>query len=204
MATSNAVHTYTELLNTGVTLHVTALESPYTGIRVELLGRRQGPDGTPLLLVRQELVPHLIEIPSGDTNIHEVEFHEGEPQKLVAQQLLKTAGIVAAAEERFAHGEMVEEDQLTRVPLRPIKFQHTADDFWALYQSSVSAVERRRAQFFALLAEGRSEKDVLEITKYASTTAQQIIGRYNTLGLASLQDKRIHQRGRSKLLTADE
>ena len=60
---------------------------------------------------------------------------------------------------------------------KPIQFQHTVDDFWTIYRSSVCAIERRRAQFFALLAEGRGEEDVLNITKYAVSTARLMIGR---------------------------
>ena len=87
---------------------------------------------------------------------------------------------------------------------KPIHFQHTADDFWTIYRSSVCAVERRRAQFFALLAEGRSEEEVLNVTKYAVSTARLMIDRYHTLGLPGLQDGRDHNRGRPRVLTADE
>ena len=87
---------------------------------------------------------------------------------------------------------------------KPIQFQHTANDFWAIYKASVCAIERRRAQFFALLAEGRSEEDVLDITKYAVTTARLMIDRYHTLGLPGLKDGRDHNRGRPRVLTADE
>ena len=78
----------------------------------------------------------------------------------------------------------------------PIQFQHQADDFWAIYKASVCVVERRRAQFFALRAEGRSEDEVMEITKYGVTTARLMIGRYHELGLAGLQDGRAQNRGR--------
>ena len=86
----------------------------------------------------------------------------------------------------------------------PIQFQHQADDFWAIYKASVCAVERRRAQFFALRAEGRSEDEVMEITKYGVTTARLMIGRYHELRLAGLQDGRAQNRGRPRVLTADE
>lgn len=87
---------------------------------------------------------------------------------------------------------------------KPIQFQHTADDFWTIYKASVCAVERRRAQFFALFAEGRSEEDVLNITKYAVTSARRMIDRYHTLGLPGLQDGRDHNTGHPRVLTADE
>ena len=47
----------------------------------------------------------------------------------------------------------------------PIEFEHEADDFWVIYKASVCAVGRRRAQFFALRAEGQSEGEVMGITK---------------------------------------
>ena len=86
----------------------------------------------------------------------------------------------------------------------PIRFQHQADDFWTIYKASVCAVERRRAQFFALRAEGRSEDEVMGITKFGVSTARLMIGRYHTLGLAGLQDGRAQNRGRPRVLTADE
>ena len=86
----------------------------------------------------------------------------------------------------------------------PVTFQHSADTFWAIYRSSTCAVERRRAQFFALLAEGRSEDDVLNITKYAVSTARGLIQRYHALGLVGLSDGRAQNPGAPTVLTADE
>jgi transposase len=73
-----------------------------------------------------------------------------------------------------------------------------------VYRATNSAVERRRAQFFALLAEGRSEDDVLGLTKYAVTSARKAIERYHRLGLAGLTDGRRDNRGAPKVLTAEE
>lgn len=86
----------------------------------------------------------------------------------------------------------------------PIRFGHTADDFWSIYRTSTCAVERRRAQFFALLAAGKSESEVLDITKYAVRTAREIVERYHTLGLSGLRDGRHDNTGAPKLLTPDE
>lgn len=86
----------------------------------------------------------------------------------------------------------------------PITFSHQADDFWRVYHASRSTVERRRAQFFALLAEGRSEADVLDITQYSVRSARKIIARYHTLGLEGLGDGRAHNRGAPTVLSADE
>ncbi|MFK7604426.1 winged helix-turn-helix domain-containing protein, partial [Deinococcus sp. SM5_A1] len=85
-----------------------------------------------------------------------------------------------------------------------ITFRHSAADFWEVYRASRSAVERRRAQFFALLAEGRSESEVLSITKYAVTSARDAVERYHCLGLAGLQDGRQENVGAPRVLTDDE
>ncbi|THF69664.1 hypothetical protein E7T06_11020 [Deinococcus sp. Arct2-2] len=65
-------------------------------------------------------------------------------------------------------------------------------------------MERRRAQFFALLAEGRSEGDVMDITTYGVRSARYVIDRYHRLGLKGLQDGRRDNRGAPRVLTADE
>ena len=48
-----------------------------------------------------------------------------------------------------------------------VKFQHEAVELWEGYQVSTCAVERRRFQVLALLAEGRTRADVLAITRYS-------------------------------------
>ncbi|GMA16730.1 winged helix-turn-helix domain-containing protein [Deinococcus metallilatus] len=86
----------------------------------------------------------------------------------------------------------------------PIQFQHSAAEFWAIYRASTCAVERRRAQFFALRYEGKSEADTLELTKYSASAARLIIQRYHKLGLAGLRDGRPLNQGAPTLLTAAE
>lgn len=86
----------------------------------------------------------------------------------------------------------------------PIQFQHAAAEFWTIYQASTCAVERRRAQFFALLAEGKSETDTLELTRYSVSGARLIIQRYHELGLAGLRDARHLNQGAPTVLTAAE
>lgn len=86
----------------------------------------------------------------------------------------------------------------------PISFSHRADEFWRIYHASSSAVEQRRAQFFALLAEGRSESEVLAITRYSARSARTIVGRYHALGLEGLKDGRAHNQGAPRVLSVDE
>lgn len=54
------------------------------------------------------------------------------------------------------------------------------------------------------MAEGRSEADVLSLTKYAVTSARKAIARYHRLGLAGLADGRRDNLGAPKVLTAVE
>ena len=81
---------------------------------------------------------------------------------------------------------------------------HDAEDFWRVYTASTCAVERRRAQFFALLAEGRRPSEVLHVTRYSPFTAYELMARYRELGLAGLRDGRQHNRGAPRVLTAIE
>ena len=85
-----------------------------------------------------------------------------------------------------------------------VPLAHDAEDFWQLYTASTCAVERRRAQFFALLAEGRPPSDVLHLTRYSLVTAYELMARYRDLGLAGLRDGRQGNRGAPRVLTAQE
>jgi len=82
--------------------------------------------------------------------------------------------------------------------------QHPADVFWQIFERSTCAVERRRAQFFALLAECRSTAEVLSLSRYSRVTAYGLVKRYREAGLAGLMDARHTNRGAPPLLTADE
>ena len=86
----------------------------------------------------------------------------------------------------------------------PVTFDHDAEVFWGVYKASTDAVERRRAQFFALLADGRGEAEVLEITKYAASTARLLVQRYHQFGLHGLRDGRGENRGAPTVLTPEE
>lgn len=54
------------------------------------------------------------------------------------------------------------------------------------------------------MAEGRSEQEVLDITKYAVSTARGLITRYHRLGLAGLRDGRHDNAGAPTVLSAEE
>ena len=62
--------------------------------------------------------------------------------------------------------------------MRHPTFQHQADDFWAIYKRSTCAVERRRSQLLALLAEGKFYVEVLAITQYSYQGADKIVDAY--------------------------
>lgn len=87
---------------------------------------------------------------------------------------------------------------------KPVQFQHQAEDFWAIYRASTCAVERRRAQFFAFLAEGKTEAEVLALTRYSVSGARVIIDRYHNLGMAGVCDGRHENQGAPPVLTAEE
>ncbi|WP_162176636.1 helix-turn-helix domain-containing protein, partial [Deinococcus frigens] len=81
---------------------------------------------------------------------------------------------------------------------------HQAADFWQLFETSTCAVQRRRAQFFALLAERRPLAEILALIRYSRVTAYSLVNRYHTLGLESLADGRQTNTGAPPVLTADE
>lgn len=85
-----------------------------------------------------------------------------------------------------------------------VNFSHTEDDFWTIYHTTTCPVQRRRAQFFALLKQGRTESDVLDITRYSVTAARLLVGRYHDQGLEALKDARHNNPGAARLLTAEE
>ena len=84
---------------------------------------------------------------------------------------------------------------------RKVIFQHTAEDFWSIYRRSTCAVERRRSQLLAFLAEGKSNQEALTLTRYSYQGADKIIDAYHAGGLASLKDQRHHNRGAPTLLS---
>ncbi|WP_291432572.1 helix-turn-helix domain-containing protein [Deinococcus sp.] len=81
---------------------------------------------------------------------------------------------------------------------------HDADTFWHLYKTSTSAVERRRAQFFALLAEGQPLPEILQVTRYSRVTAYDLVRNYREQGLAGLRDGRHSNQGAPRLLSPEQ
>nr|WP_255639495.1 winged helix-turn-helix domain-containing protein [Deinococcus betulae] len=75
---------------------------------------------------------------------------------------------------------------------------------WQQYQASMCAVERRRLQVMALLAEGRSRAEVLTITRYSVPRLVDLIHRYHAQGLEGLRDRRHRNSGAPTLLTDAE
>jgi len=85
-----------------------------------------------------------------------------------------------------------------------VKFQHDAATLWQGYQASTCAVERRRFQVLALLAEGRPRADVLAITRYSEPSSVDLVHRYHDHGLEGLQDRRHRNSGAPTLLSDAE
>ena len=91
-----------------------------------------------------------------------------------------------------------------RYPRLTLQPHHTAQELWQAYQHSTCAVERRRLQVVALLAEGKSKAEVQAITRYSHPRYLEIIHRYNAEGVAGLIDRRHQNQGAPPLLTAEE
>lgn len=85
-----------------------------------------------------------------------------------------------------------------------IRFQHSADLLWQHYHASTCAVERRRLQVLALLAEGRPRADVLAVTRYSVPRYVELVHRYNAHGLEGIRDRRHRNGGAPTLLTDAE
>ncbi len=85
--------------------------------------------------------------------------------------------------------------------MRHPTFRHQADEFWAIYKRSTCAVERRRSQLLALLAEGKSYGEVLAVTRYSYQGADKIVDAYLAHGLEGIKDQRHGNRGAPTLLS---
>jgi transposase len=79
--------------------------------------------------------------------------------------------------------------------------EHSAATFWQQFHATADPVERRRAQFLALLAEGRPMGEILQTTGYSRVTAYALVRRYRERGLGALRDGRQDNRGAPRLLT---
>lgn len=84
--------------------------------------------------------------------------------------------------------------------MRHPTFRHQAEEFWAIYRRSTCAVERRRSQLLALLAEGKSYAEVLAVTRYSYQGADKIVDAYLANGLEGIKDQRHGNRGAPTLL----
>lgn len=81
---------------------------------------------------------------------------------------------------------------------------HDAEQFWKLYQQSDCAVQKRRCQLLALIAEGKTLSEALQQTGYSRQGAYKIMVAYKERGLDSLRDRRHGNRGAPTLLSDDE
>lgn len=82
-----------------------------------------------------------------------------------------------------------------------LKPHHPPEVLWQAYKASTCAVERRRLQTVALLAEGKTPAEVQALTRYSQPRWQQVVHRYNAQGLAGLRDLRHDNTGAPCLLT---
>lgn len=89
-------------------------------------------------------------------------------------------------------------------PRKVIKFQHSSEELKKLYQQSKCSIERRRTQAIWLLSEGKSAKEVHEITAYSNVNLSRIIDAYNEKGAEGLRDGRRKNTGRPTVLSDAE
>ena len=89
-------------------------------------------------------------------------------------------------------------------PTLELNPQHSVEELKAHFRSCTCAVERRRTQAVWWLLEGRSRREVLDLSAYSNSSLVEIIGRYNKHGLAGLRDKRHENPGAPSLLSDEE
>jgi len=65
-------------------------------------------------------------------------------------------------------------------------------------------VERRKTQVIWWLAQGKSRKEVMQLTAYSKKSLRETIERYNQEGLAGLRDRRHENPGAPPLLSDEE
>lgn len=89
-------------------------------------------------------------------------------------------------------------------PAIEITAQHSVAELKASYRSCKCAVEKRRIQVVWWLIEGRSRKEVMDLSAYSSFSIREIVKRYNQKGLAGLKDGRHENKGAPTLLSDAE
>ena len=85
-----------------------------------------------------------------------------------------------------------------------LKLQDSVDDLKAFYRASTDAVERRRVQVVWLLAEGKSQQEVVTLTAYNRMSVCDAVKRYNAEGLKGLRDRRHENPGCPPLISEEE
>ena len=82
-----------------------------------------------------------------------------------------------------------------------LKAQHRVEELKHHFRTCSCAVERRRTQVLWWLLEGRSRKEVMELSAYSEFSVRDIIKRYNEQGLAGIKDRRHENPGAPSLLS---
>ena len=81
-----------------------------------------------------------------------------------------------------------------------VVLQHSIEELWNAYCQSKDAVERRRIQLIAFLAEDKTREEAMELTHYSLMSAIKCIKLYNEAGIVGLRDRRTEGKGAPKLL----
>lgn len=89
-------------------------------------------------------------------------------------------------------------------PELEIAVRESVEELKEKYRDSKCKVESRRIQVVWWLAEGKSRKEVVELSGYSKRQLIAIINRYKEGGLKELRDKRGEGKGAKKLLSDEE
>jgi transposase len=89
-------------------------------------------------------------------------------------------------------------------PRIKVKTQQEVKELKEHYQRCTCAVERRRTQAIWWLVEGKTAKEVLELSAYSAKNLVDIVKRYNHKGLEGLKDGRHENPGAVRLLSDPE
>lgn len=87
---------------------------------------------------------------------------------------------------------------------KPFVAKHSLLELKRRYRRSTCPVERRRMQAIWWLTEGKSRKEVMELSAYSKVSLIEIIRRYEADGLEGLRDLRHSNPGAPPLLSDEE
>jgi len=89
-------------------------------------------------------------------------------------------------------------------PELKVEVKESIEELKERYRKSKCKVESRRIQVVMWLGEGKSRKEVIELSGYNRVEVVKIIKRYNEGGIKELRDKRQEGKGAERLISDEE